>query len=142
MVDLSKAQFISTADAFKNQYIYTGSLTLPASVPPATPSVPYTQTSTTFTVPDVPALTEFFAFFVETVDAIFSNNNPQWYNSNISGQGRVGYPNPGGQLTCFLFPIINGSTITVVAQVVNQTAGTLSSNITVPFAFIGYTLAN
>jgi hypothetical protein len=141
-VDLSKLELITTFDAFKNAAVYTGSLTLPASVPPATVSVPVTQSTTSFTVTDKPIFSTFFAYFVETLDAILGNNNPQWYNAQIAGQGYVAYPISGGQVNCYVYPVININTVTITCQAVNQTATTYSANISVPYAFVGYTLAN
>lgn len=141
-VDLSKLITNSPNNSFKNVNVYTGSLTLPASVPPDS-STP-TQTSTTVTLTTTPTFLSFFAFYNDIYSAIISVNAPAWYNVDASGQANIAYPathNAAGNVGCLLYPIIDGTTVTVIARVVNQTASTFTASITVPFAFVDYALA-
>lgn len=143
-IDLSKLVTISSRNSFKNVNVYTGSLTLPTSIPPdsATP----TQTSTTITLTDTPVFLSFFAFYNDLYNATVSINNPQWYGAAASGQANVAYPATNdpinGNIACFFYPVINGNVVTVVARGLNQTDTTYNANISVPFAFVEYTLAN
>jgi hypothetical protein len=143
-IDLSKLVTITSYNSFKNVNVYTGSLTLPTSIPPDS-AIP-TQTSTTITLTDIPVFLSFFAFYNDSYNATVSINDPQWYNAAASGDANVAYPATNdpvnGNISCFFYPVIDGNIVTIVARGLNQTATTYHANISVPFAFVEYTLAN
>lgn len=148
MIDLDKLILESEYNAFKNVNSYPGSITFPASVPPATLATPFTSTSTTVQLIDVPVFTMMFAKFTELFDGLLGAVNPQWYPISVAngpGYGGVAYYDiafGGAALPGVLYQTINGSVITITATVFNATAHTYVANLTVPFVFVEYTLAN
>ena len=149
-VDLSKLITNSPNNSFKNDgTIYTGTIAFPTSCASGT-----SATSTySFTLNDTPQFSKFFAYFRETTDAITayvggSSNGTLWYDQNTAVNQGVGItvtsPAPSaGVISASLYPIINGNTITITAEVWNPYSSTISiSPLSVPFAFIEYTLAN
>lgn len=145
-VDLTKLILNTNFNSFKNVNSYSGTLTLPASVPPATLVAPYAIASSSVTLTEPPVFTAFFAYFNEFSDALNGFNNPQWYNAATPGGYNVAYPAlldvVNGNLGFFMGPIINGSTVTIQAQTSNTTATTYAASVTVPWVFVQYTLAN
>lgn len=142
-VDLSKVILDSNYNAFKNNNSYPGSITFPTAVPPATISVPFTATSTSFTLIEAPVYSVFFAKFTEFIDGLTGSVDLQWYAALVASDN-VAYFDPAhspalpGQLQLSL----NGTVATVTASVINQTANTYHVTLVVPFVFIDYTLAN
>lgn len=143
-VDLSKLILHSGFNAFKNDgNVYIGSISFPASM---TTGQFYT-TTVSFTISSSPQFTRFFAFFRETVDATLLGGGAQWYPGNVA-VGSVGVhvnaPAPNvGYLNGAVYPIINGNTVTVKAELKNPYGNSITLDaLSVPFAFIEYTLAN
>jgi hypothetical protein len=146
--DLSKLILHTGYNSFKNVNSYPGSITFPASVPPATPSVPFSQTIVNVTLSDNPVFTMAFANFTELVDGLFGTVKPHWYQMEVASgtySGNIAYydiPFGGAALPGTLYQQINGNVITLTASVFNSTAHTYVASLTVPFIFIEYTLAN
>lgn len=141
-VDLSKVVFYSGANAFKNDgTVYTGSLTFPTSLT----SGQLGAVTTSFTLSSAPQFSKFFANFVETVDAM--NSKPaQWYDEELCYSVGIYINSPSiyaNWYAAFIYPIINGNTVTVRLEFQNPYGTSITLNpLTVPFAFVEYTLAN
>lgn len=142
--NLSDLIFYSSDNAFKNVNSYSGSVTFPTSVlAGATATV-----TSVITLTDTPVFTNFFANFLQITDAEFSTGSAQWYTSNESGGGDIGIhvsaPGPDvGWLDAFVYPVINGNTVTMTGSVFNPFSGTITLDLlTVPFVFVEFTLAN
>lgn len=141
--DLTKLALYSNANAFKNDDMaYTGSITFPTSVAASTTAA----TTSSFTLGSSPQFTKFFANFQELTDAQLLGGAAQWYPANVA-YGNVGIYTPtspfAGWLGAYLYAVINGTTVTIRAEVHNPYSSTVTFNtLTVPFAFIEYTLAN
>lgn len=142
-MDITKLSLYTPDNAFKNVNKYSGSVTFPTSVlSGATATVTSVQTLTT-----PPVFTAFFAQFLELSDAIGpSSQGIQWYPANVASQDiaiSVTAPAPDvGYVNCSVYPIINGSTLTVTGYFHNPYAATITlTALTVPFVFIDYALA-
>lgn len=142
-VDLSKLILHTGYNAFKNDgLVYTGSIDFTTSL---TSSQLWTST-TSFTISSFPQFTKFFAFFQEAVDATTLLGSAQWYPNNVAVGSIAAHVTTApfvGYIGASIYPIINGNTVTVTAELQNPYASTVSLDaLNVPFAFIEYTLAN
>lgn len=143
-MDITKLTLYTPDNSFKNDNKYSGSITFPTSlVSGATATV-----TSVFTMPTAPVFTAFFAQFLELSDAIGpGSQGVQWYPANIASQGvaiHVTAPAPdAGFVNCSVYPVINGTTLTVTGYFHNPYAATITlAALTVPFVFIDYSLAN
>ena len=143
MTDITKLTLYTPDNAFKNVTKYSGSVTFPTSV---LASATITITSS-FTLTTPPVFTAFFAQFLELSDALGpSSQGVQWYPANIANQDiaiNVTAPAPDvGYINCSVYPIINGTNVTVTGYFHNPYAANLTlTALTVPFVFIDYALA-
>lgn len=146
--DLSKVQFTSVANSFKNDaQIYKGSITLSASIPGSS----FLTASTTFTLASSPQFSILYAFFQEFTDAsqqyfVGSGYNPaEWYQTSVDTRlGVIVTTSPfQGPIDGLIYPVINGNQVTVTALVNNPYSSTIAyTPLTIPFAFFYYTLSN
>jgi hypothetical protein len=143
-VDLSKVQFASTYNAFKNNNtLYTGSISFPTSLTSGQQSI----TTQAVPISVSPQFSKFYANFWEVVDRISSTSSAQWYEAPISAYSvgiQVTAPAPNvGVINCGVYPVLIGNQMLVTAQVNNPYSnGITLGALTVPYAFIEYTLAN
>lgn len=143
-IDLSKVQFASTYNSFKNDgLLYTGSISFPTSL---TAAQQYTATTTISTLVN-PQFSKFYANFLEIVDAINSVGSPQWYDATIAANSVAilvtGPPGEAGWINCGVYPIISGNEIVVTASIFNPYPVSITLQpLTVSFAFFEYTLAD
>lgn len=141
--DLSKLILYSPDNSFKNVNKYPGSLSFPTSLTGSQVS----NTSVTISLSDSPVFLEFFANFLELLDAINGIGSAQWYSANVSGGNDIGIhvttaPHVGW-IGCSLYSVVSGSTVTVTGTVINPYSSTVSLDpLTIPFVFIDYDLAN
>ena len=143
--DLSKLIFSSSANTFKNDNaVYLGSISFPTSVLASSTA----STTTTVTLPESPVFSKFFAFYKEYYDARLGTGSAQWYSSSMPGLGGipVDITAPSAQagwINAWLYPVINGRILTVTALISNPYALNITvAALSVPFAFVEYTLAN
>jgi len=148
--DLNKVQFASQANSFKNDgQIYTGSIVFATSIP----SGSFAQASTTFTLdsssPQFSMLYANFQEYTDTVQQYFVGsgyNTAQWYDGNVNN--KIGFvvtapAAQAGPLEGIIYPLINGNQVTVVAIVNNPYAVSITLQaLTIPYAFIEYTMSN
>lgn len=131
-------------NSFKNSDKYSGSISFPTSVAAGAVG---TKTSV-FALDDPPVYTEFFSYFKLVSDTIFSTGNSNWYGEAVSGAANVGVhvsaPSANaGWIGASLYPVIDGTTVTITAEVVNPYGSTITIDaLSVDFVFIDYTLAN
>lgn len=147
--DLNNVQFSSEANSFKNDSIvYTGTLTLPTSVPAGSTGIAFAN----FTLSAVPQFSQLYAFFQELTDGIQQDtvgsgyNTAQWYDGSLNNKLAVRVTAPVGSTGVFgglVYPIINGTQVQVQAIYSNSASSTVTlAPLTIPFAFIEYTLTN
>jgi hypothetical protein len=147
--DLSKVQFTSAVNSFKNDgAVYTGSLTLSASIP----SHSFLTASTTVTVDTPPQFSLLYGYFQDLDDAIqqyiygTGYETAHWYQAGVNNRFSVMVTSPApnvGPLDGLLYPVINGNQVTITALVNNPYASTITyTALTIPFAFINYSLTN
>lgn len=148
-VDLDKVIFSSSYNAFKNDSILTeGSIAFPTTLTSGQAAI----VNIVLTLPEAPVFSEFISYFTELFDlSTFPNGtygNPQWYPGVLSASNFIGVwvtaPAPRkGILQALINPIINGTTLTVQALVVNPYTDILTlAPLSIPFALTSYTLAN
>lgn len=149
MTDISKAQFYSPANTFKNVSKYTGSLSFPTSLN-ASQQI---DTTVTIALTSAPTLTAFYANFLELDEAIglygsAAGTTPtRWYPANVSGNFGVGiHINTVGKLGwigCSLIPVVQGSNVVVTGSLINPYSTPITlDTLTVSFVFVDYALAN
>jgi hypothetical protein len=148
-VDLSKAQFSSTANSFKNNgTLYSGSVVFPTSIA----SGSFSQSSQTVTLDAAPEFSMLYAYFQDFSDSFqqflvgSGYNTAQWYQSTVNTKAGVVVTAPApqaGVLQALIYPVINGNTVTVIGLINNpySVAITLQA-LTVPWRFIIYTMTN
>lgn len=149
--DLSKLVLYTPDNAFKNVNSYSGTVALPTTLAAGTLST----TTSVVNLTVAPIFTEYFAQFLEIAQAIdtygtAAGTTPlRWYSGNVAGGGfnigiHVNAPAPRvGWLGASLYPVINGTTVIMTAQVFNPYVDIITFDaITVPFVFIEYELAN
>lgn len=147
--DLSKVQFTSLANSFKNDAeLYPGSITFSDPIPAGS-----TLTSSTpITVSSAPVFSTLYAYFQEAQDmtqqyAIGSGyRTAQWYQVSVSTQISVALttaPYTNTILVGQMYTIINGNQVTVEAKIPNPYAVPVSYvPITIPWNFFIYSLTN
>lgn len=149
MIDLSKVQYDSSANSFKNDsLLYIGSIVFPTTIAVGT----FVTITQDFTVPEQPVFSHLYAFFKEFSDASASFNGysgdrgAQWYKISVNAKVGLIVTAPAanaGPLEALIYPVINGSTITVTGIVNNPYPSNITLNpVTVPFGYIEYTLTN
>lgn len=149
LYDLNKVQFSSQANSFKNNsVVYQGSLVLSASIPAGS----FLTVSQTFTIPESPQFSELYAFFQDEMDVeqqyfVGSGFDPaRWYKASVNNPFAIIVLTPGanaGPLGGIIYPVIKGNQITVNAIVNNPYSSTITyTPLTIPFAFIEYTMTN
>jgi len=147
--DLSKVQFTSEANSFKNDSnIYTGTINFVTSIPAGS----FQTVSQTVTLDSSPQFSQLYAYFQEFADAtqqyFFGSgyNTAQWYQSNIDTKLGVVVTAPAfdaGVLDGVVYPVINGNQVTVTAIVNNPYSSTITLQaLSIPWAFIEYTMTN
>ena len=142
-IDLSKVIYSSNNNSFKNDgTIYTGSVTFPTSLTSGQNSI----TTTTINISSFPQFSKFYANFKEEADCVYSTGSVQWYDEIVSA-GSIGiHVNTAphvGYINCSLYPVILTNTVLITASVQNPYNVTIGlDSLTVPYAFIEYTLAN
>lgn len=146
--DLSKVQFTSAANSFKNDgVIHKGTLTLSASIPGNS----FLTSTQTFTLNNSPQFSMLYAFFQEFGDAeqqfiVGSGfNGPEWYLTSVDTRiGVIVTTSPHqGATDALIYPVINGNQVTVTAIINNPYSTTISyTSVNIPYAFFCYTLTN
>lgn len=147
-VDLTKLTLYSPDNAFKNVNRYAGSITFPTSVASGGTLSP----TTVVTLTDTPVFTAFHCNFLEYFDAFNATGIAHWYNTaavsyqeapSIAITILTPAPHVGEIGACTIYPVINGSTVTVTGYYHNPYAVALTfAPLTIPFVFVEYTLAN
>lgn len=146
-VDLSKLQYTSLTNSFKNDSeIYTGTLTL--SSPVAAGS--FLIASTSFTVASPPQFSMLYAYYQEFGDATqqvlvgYNFNLQEWYQTSVDCRLGIKPTSPTTTPTdALIYPVINGTTVTINALLNNPYGSTLVYNpVTIPYSFINYTMTN
>lgn len=136
--DLSKVQSTTTANSFKNDgLVYKGDIVFPTSIPGGS----FSTSTVNFTVSVAPQFCVLYAYFQEFMD-VGTANPAQWYQTSINT--KIGLTVSGKPtLDAIIYPVINGTTITVTGLVNNPYSTSISlTQLTVPFAFVNYGLAN
>ena len=143
-MNLDNVILATAYNSFKNDgFNYTGSISFPTSLTSNQLSI----TTTPVSLGELPQFSKFYAFFKEYLDATVGNA-AEWYPCNVGGQFGVGIDvtAPGGEagwIQASVYPVITGDTVLVTAAVFNPYNVTITlAALTVPFAFIEYTLAN
>lgn len=146
--DLSKVQFSSEANSFKNDGdIYKGTINFVTSIP----SGSFQTVSQTTDLAETPQFSILFGYYQEYTDAFQqynggSYNTAQWYDANVNN--KIGFivtsPAPSaGPLDGLLYPVINGNQVTVVVIVNNPYGSTITLQAkSIPWAFVSYTMTN
>jgi len=146
--DLSKLQYFSGANSFKNDgFIYTGSIAFPTSIAGGS----FVTTTQSFTLSSAPVFSMLYCYYQEYYDAAQQNtigsgyNGPQWYQASVNSKLGLVIPSGvhAGVIDATVYTVIDGNTVTVTGLVNNpySTAITLNA-VSVPYAFIEYTLTN
>ncbi len=146
--DLSKVQYTSMANSFKNDGVpYKGTLTLSASIP----SGSFLTASTSVTLTNQPQFAMLYAYYQEATDmqqqyAVGSGYQPaQWYQATVNNKIGVhvtSAPNVG-VITGIIYPVINNNQVTVTAIINNPYSNAITYDpLTIPWAFFCYTLSN
>lgn len=147
--DLTKVDYTSMANSFKNDnFIYTGTMTFPTSIA----SGSFVTVTQSFDIGESPQFSMLYAYFQEYLDTSeeyfggVSFRPQEWYSISINS--KVGMlvtaPAPqAGPLDAIIYPVINGTTVTVTGLVNNPySVGITLEALEVPWAFVIYTLAN
>lgn len=147
--DLSKVQFTSEANSFKNDsLLFQGSLTLPTSIT----SHSFNISSQNFTIPNTPTFSVLYGYFQDFYDAFdqyfagSSYKTSQWFETNINAKVGIIVTAPApqaGPIEGLIYPTISGNTVTVNLLVNNPYGVTITiAPQTIPYAFITYSLTN
>lgn len=150
MINLDHVKFYSGANSFKNIAKYSGSASFPTSAAAGT----ITVTNHNFGLPSAPVQSLLLCNFLEVVEAIATYGSAagttpkRWYSTVVGGTASVGVhvnaPAPRvGWLSGYIYPVINGTTLTVTTVLVNPYADAITLDaLTVPFTFVDYALAS
>lgn len=142
--DLSKLTLHTGYNAFKNVNQYPGSVTFPTSLTAGQAAI----VTSVITLSDTPVFTDYFANFVETIDAQLGGSTARWYSGNVAGNFDIAIQITApladvAVINAGLYPVISGNIVTMTGSVINPTSDTVTLGpLTVPFLFAEYTLAS
>jgi hypothetical protein len=146
-LDLSKVQYTSLANSFKNDRVYTGTLTISAAIPAGS----FLTASSTTTLSVLPQFSMLYANFQEYMDAFqqfnFGSgyNTAQWYQAGINNRlGVVVTTAPfQGVIDGMIYSVINGNQVTVTAIINNPYGSTINYNaLSIPWCLFCYSTAS
>jgi hypothetical protein len=149
VIDLSKLQYYSGANSFKNDgTLYSGTMTFPTSIP----SHSFVVTTHTETLAETPQFSMMYAYFQEYLDHAQQDigssefNAAQWYQTSVNTKIGLTVTAPSGSagpLDALIYPVINGTTLTVTGLVNNPYGDAITiTALDVPWRFISYTMTS
>lgn len=139
-VDLSKFVMHSSFNSFKNNSVYTGSITIPATI---TSGSTYTR-SVTFTMSEAAAFLQVHIFATPYTEYNYDGSYQNaWAQIESSPIGYALLDSPATSLYYFeaSYTVV-GNSVTVTIFIPNQVATFNTGSPVVPISFVEYNLAN